>query len=419
MKTTCPSLRLSGWSTGDTSDSDDTVESLSCRPNQPLTLSRHTVLWSRPRSMKAKRQLPIEYVAVTSVIVTALLMGCQTGRREPDIQLPLVTPVPGFTYIARTGAIYQVDVEGHKTQLLPADGTVKEHVKWSPDGQWLAYVVREWPLDDTGQTQLVQERLVAANVSLNTTTQLAGPARAIKYTWVDGRTIDLYLAHQLSDGSERQRWDQFLVDVETGDLAEVEQEEWHPPTPDPSSPDEQWSLAFEEQMGLQYVYLLDASGNKADTIYEYPADQDWTLAWSPDSRHLLYRRKWEREDVYIYDLTTGKSTNVTNFTASEQNEYNSIITTSWSPTGKSLLIRRGTSQQYEEPCIVYVSEYQLQCFDISSWSGQFVWSTDERYLGFIAPRSGPPDIYAVDVVRKDLLNLTQDGEEVVEIEIAR
>ena len=76
----------------------------------------------------------IKGVLVTFVVIVAFLIGCQTQAREVDIEQPVVvtpiprftnevdveqpvtTPVPSFTYITRTGAIWQVNINGHFAQ---------------------------------------------------------------------------------------------------------------------------------------------------------------------------------------------------------------------------------------------------------------------------------------------------------------
>ena len=382
----------------------------------------------------------VPYQVGILLIAILFLVGCQTHWLETDTGESPVASVPSFTYSTSAGAIWQVDVNGHKIQLLPDDNVQKWNLSWSPGRRWLAYVAHESLQAGTreaisvtisitesvkattpSETPMhnIEESLIIVDADGTNRRKRAGPARAIQYTWVDNCTIDLRLTHQLSDGGERQQWEQFWVDVETGAITSVEQEDWSTPVPIAPSPNGQWALSFETKGDRSRAYLLDTDRNRVATVYERPADQDVTSQWSPDSHYVLYLGYTfpGTDDIHVYDLMTGRTTKVTHFVG--QKSYFMIWPPRWSPTGEWIFFVLDSETRTNQPCLVHVPEGSLRCFDIASKSDQFVWSVDGRYLAFLAPRGDELiDIYAVDAMRRKLLNLTQDGNAVIENWIA-
>jgi Tol biopolymer transport system component len=373
-------------------------------------------------------------------MIAVFLIGCQIHRLDHETEKTLTAFGPGFTYSTSTGAIWKVNVKSYKTQLLSDDGIQKQNLSWSPNHQQLAYVTRELLETSTRETTSVtftttegvevttpseiptysvKETLIVADADGTNRRKLAGPARAIQYTWAGNSKIDLQLTHHLGDGNERQQWEQFQVDVETENMVPVEQTEWITPVPIIPSPNGRWSLSIEAGEGTKHAYLLDADGNRVATIYERPVDQDVISKWSPDSRYVLYLSYAfpGTDDIHIYDLITGRTHEATHFV--EKGEYFVIGVPRWSPTGEWIFFVLDSETRTDQPCLVHMPDGGLQCFDISSKSDQYVWSRDGRYLAFLAPRGDAPiDIYAIDAVAEELLNLTQDGNDVIESWIA-
>jgi hypothetical protein len=61
--------------------------------------------------------------------------------------------------------------------------------------------------------------------------------------------------------------------------------------------------------------------------------------------------------------------------------------------------------------LIRVTSRELHCFQINSKGGGYIWSSDGRYLATIAPAgSDPVDIYMIDAVQNQLVNLIQDGD---------
>jgi TolB protein len=78
------------------------------------------------------------------------------------------------------------------------------------------------------------------------------------------------------------------------------------------------------------IYLMNAGGTDQRRLTDHPG-QDDDPTWSPDGRYLAYESldpAETRGDIYVYDLATGVTTNVT---AAVATRYN--LTPDWSPDG--------------------------------------------------------------------------------------
>jgi Tol biopolymer transport system component len=379
---------------------------------------------------------------IISLLLTAVALAasCQACREGSVVEKSLTPSLPGFTYSTYSGAIWQIDINGHKTQLLPDDGIHKSDLSWSPNRQRLAYVTLEYVQSGTREsafttftttediaattppeilTHVVQKTLFVLDVDDSNRKQLAGPVRAIQYTWADDRTIDLRFAHKVSDGSERQQWERFLTDVETGAMSLVEQTDKNMLEFIKPSPDKRWGLSLETVGDARRLYLLDTKGDKVSMIYEGPSGRSVLFQWSPDSRYVFYLGYafYDADDISVYDLSVGKTTKVTHFT--EQKNAFTISPPRWSPTGEWISFWLDSAGRTNQPCVVSLSRGQTQCFDISAKSGRLNWSADGRYFAFLAPQGDAPiDIYAVDAKMGRLINLTSDGNDEIEFEVA-
>jgi Tol biopolymer transport system component len=267
----------------------------------------------------------------------------------------------------------------------------------------------------------VQKTLFVVDSDGSNRKNLIGPAREIQYIWANNHTIDLRLAHKVSDGSERQQWEQFLIDVETGAMNPVEQEQAdeHMMEIVKPSPDGQWILLFEAAGDTRWLYLLDAEGNKVSTIYRGPSDRSVLFEWSPSSRYVFYlsHTLYDADDVSVYDLSAGEAAKVTHFV--ERGSPFVIWSPHWSPTGEWISFWLDSEGHINQPCVVSLSNRQTQCFDISAKTDQFAWNASGQYLAFLAPRGdGPIDLYAVDAKKGKLMNLTNNGNDVIEFDFS-
>jgi Tol biopolymer transport system component len=324
-----------------------------------------------------KKQSLFHSIFAVLLATMILLSGCQAPN--PSVQEAIRTDLPKFTYSTSTGEIWQIDTDGNKRQLLPSDNVQKWYLSWSPDRHALAYVTREFteigtkattPITSTSNITSMStpvktpiymdnETLVVVDANGRNRKQLAGPARAIKYEWGrDSRIIGLGLTYELTDGSTPQQWNLYWVDTQNGVVSLAAPENWN--TPEPTA---------------------QLNGN----------DQELFISMTQLAKKRI---------------------------AEQQNDF-AVRTPIWSPTREWILFELDTKTRINQPCLIHVPSGDLSCFDISSKSDQFVWSADGHYLAFLAPAGdGPIDIYAIDAGAGKLINLTQDGNNVIEDWIA-
>lgn len=370
--------------------------------------------------------------------IPILLSNCQTCQSQvDDIKSATVTSMASFTYSTSTGAVWQINVAGNKTPIVPDDGVQKQKLSWSPDRQWLAYVAREFShnhitnnitststsviADNSERAEKVVDSVYDVKETLMIVTaagrehqQLTEPSRAIQYTWLDKQTIDLRSTQQLSSGDSRQQWERYQIDVSTGRITPMKQELWSTPPPIVVSPNGQWQLLFETVDEKTYIHLCDAGENIITTIYQGTASQDMVTQWSPDSRYVFYTVYvfYGAQDIYTYDLMTEKTQRVTDF--SEWEDSFMIWNPHWSPSGKQIFFVLDI-EHTSQPCLVDIPAPHTRCFDVLLKSHRFVWSVDGRYLAFLAAKeNNSTDIYIIDTGTEILTNLTQDGDSVVD-----
>ncbi len=370
--------------------------------------------------MKTLQRLKIGLLALLTV-VGAFLNACQMPLTQDLERQP--TEATGFTYSTTRGAIWRVDVNGHQTLLSPEDGIPKWHLEWSPTRRYLAYVTHEFSqlregTPDGLPTESGKTTLAVIETGNNTPEKLTKPAHAIQYIWADDHTISFQITEQITH-DQKQQWQYFRTNLESGITISMTKSVELSPTPSLSSPDGQWSLLFERNAKQTCLYLCDAVGNKVIALHETEMHQDIVSQWSPDSRYVLYLGYTfpGSDDIHIYDTVTKEETQVTNFT--EQEENFTLWNPQWSPTGEWVFFNLDTATYTQQPCLINIPTYTLQCYDIMPKSDQFVWSTDGRYLAFLAPRGDNPiDLYVIDAKERTVSNLTQNGWAIVEDWIA-
>ncbi len=347
------------------------------------------------------------------VALFVLFVGCESPGL---LSAPTPTPAPAcFTYSTYDGAVWQIDVDGGRVRLLAPDGIHKWRLAWSDDRRWLAYVGLGFP-----EPGVRTETLFVVDREGENVREIAGPHRSIHYEWEDTRHVRLGVADVLTpDRPQEREW--FLADVETGALVEVE-EEWAMPTPPPEprlleSPNGQWTVQSEREGARRAFYLLDRDGNRISLIYEQPADaeREFTM-WSRDSQWFLYMPLDSDDpyygDLYLYHPASLSSRQLTNYKG-EQGWPATMSYFEWSPNGEWLLFSLTDSVAANQLCVVRFGDApDLRCFDVRWKANLFVWSSDSRFVAFLA--SVETDLYVLDVVSGEVRNLTNDGSAQVE-----
>jgi hypothetical protein len=363
---------------------------------------------------------------LTSFIVVASFVGCTHPASSPT---PVPTPwsTPSFTYSARGGAIWQIDLDGNRTRLAAPDGMHKMGLGWSKDRAWLAYVGIQFP-----EPGVPIEEIFVMDRETRSVRKIAGPYRGAAYEWDDARHI-LFVGPDPGVGppDPPQEVDRFRVNVETGTVVGIESEMWWtwppPPLPEPhrlGAPNGQWPVQSIEEGSKRVFYLLDAGGNRLSAIYEQPANVSGEfIIWSSDSRWLIYIIPFDDDvydgDLYLYDPANMASRQLTHH---EEELGKPVIMSNfeWSPNSEWLLFRRWSAIAGSQLCTIHLGrDPDLSCFD-DSWNialspyDTYIWSSDSKFVAFLEESEGG-DLYVIEMASGEVRNLTNDGDSVVEL----
>ncbi len=166
-------------------------------------------------------------VCVRSLLVFIIcisIFGCGSDTEliiTPDIPLPKNTETSepdatdgSFTYVTQSGAIWQVNVNGQKKEILSSDNIPKRLLRWTPDHQRLAYIAQILAPDGVS---IVGKKLMVLQTNTSDVTELTESAAEILYAWRNNDEIDLKISYELSDGSGPPEWEDFLLDVNNGE----------------------------------------------------------------------------------------------------------------------------------------------------------------------------------------------------------
>lgn len=342
-----------------------------------------------------------------SLVIFLLIAGCANLPRSSNAVV--------FTYSTYRGSIEQVNTSGEKRLVIPADGVHKRLLRWSPDQAYLAFVAVEFDSDGKKET------LWVVGADGDNVHFLFGPAPALLYSWeTDSRTI--YVEEAVSFG--RIPFDEdtviraYRVDVETGSVRGVARRlDLFPlPVESPDGTRLLWTDPTNDEWGL---YLLDSEGNKLSIIYQPPPGRVVNGVWSPDSQKLAIVKP-EDEEIYVY-VPGSQSWNKLSSLSTTHRNYQ-ISNVQWSPDGRWISYLLNAQEQVCQICAFQVEEreWDERCFDAQWISNEYVWSTDSQFIAYLGKTPlGGTDLFAVDIREDTIINLTQDGNGVVEEYIAR
>lgn len=349
--------------------------------------------------------------SIWAVLLGILLVGCQTAASSPQGQSSVSPSVASFTYSVFPGGLWQVDLNGRKVSLLPDDGVEKWHLGWSPDRKTLAYVARYYEPGGAEESLFVL-------ASGGQPKKLIGPATQILYRWSDTpRQIDVWSSQARlntppptnADGTTG-RW--YRVDTETGAAVETRPPDNTPSSPLPS-PDGKWSLAMEPDNDQMAVYLVDSSGIKVAKLFAQRPVLGLVPPglWSPDSRLIAFvLDRGASSDLYVFSLETKVTAQLSHY--ADKGQYALMSDLEWSPNSQWLSFAFSDTQSANQLCLVRNVDYTLRCFNVGWKANEFVWSTDSRYVAFLAPITDArlQDLYALEAATGQVLNVTGDGE---------
>ncbi len=116
--------------------------------------------------------------------------------------------------------------------------------------------------------------------------------------------------------------------------------------------------------------------------------------------------------AYLIDVTNG----AVHETQKKQREK---PTGYWSPDHQKLADTNSTEPQ-RPICVLFVATQSQKCFD-AQWAMNVVaWSPDSRYIVYLGKTADDePDLFAIDTTSGVITNLTKDGNNGLEADIAR
>jgi DNA-binding SARP family transcriptional activator len=140
------------------------------------------------------------------------------------------------------------------------------------------------------------------------------------------------------------------------------------------------------------------------------AGDEYPVAWSPDSRYILYARRRLLEDgrteahsLALYDLAADRTRELTSLTSRNP------PAATWSPDGTRIAFTADV-QGVSEIFVVQFNGANLRDLSRhSAWDGDPAWSPDGERIAFVSRRGSTEDLYSVRPDGGDLVRLTQTG----------
>jgi Tol biopolymer transport system component/DNA-binding winged helix-turn-helix (wHTH) protein len=139
------------------------------------------------------------------------------------------------------------------------------------------------------------------------------------------------------------------------------------------------------------VYLADADGGNEKKLPFIPAGSHW----SPDGQRLVYQgsiiKNGEKDwDIFVYDVSSGRSTNLTNNPALDADP-------SWSPNGKEVVFNSNRSGNFE----IYIMNSDgsgiRQLTEHPAWDSHPAFSPDGTQIVFNSNReNADSDVYLMN-----------------------
>lgn len=228
----------------------------------------------------------------------------RTGRVDPIIR-PHWSPDGRALAYASGFDLYVIDIASGRTQQLTAGMGLVSFLTWSPDSDALAFIAQDGPVQSV------------YSVRLN---EAAEPLRLS-----DGRTT-AYSPSWSPDGAHiafvEPRGGVWLVDLRRGTQGQLTADSLIVDEIgiDGSIPFAQllvWSpdgeqIAFSAQdTGGQYLYLIDADGERIRRLSNFGREDGWPV-WSPDGERVAFvSGRGNNKHIHIHDLNTAHIEQIT------------------------------------------------------------------------------------------------------------
>ncbi|MDR3125122.1 MAG: Tol-Pal system beta propeller repeat protein TolB [Endomicrobium sp.] len=220
--------------------------------------------------------------------------------------------------------LYIVDYDGYNLRRLTRDKKINILPKWSPGGEEIIYTSYLYRNPDLFSLNLVKNKrsIISKYQGLNVTASFSPDGKKIVLTLSRGRFPNLYLIG--TNGEIIQRLTNgFCIDTS------------------PSfSPSGQEIVFISDRAGYPQLHLMGVDGGNVRRLTTSGFCD--SPAWSPKGDKIVFtmRKPKGNYDLYIYDLPTGKITQLTNNQKRNENP-------TWSPDGRFIVFSSTRSDKSE------------------------------------------------------------------------
>jgi dipeptidyl aminopeptidase/acylaminoacyl peptidase len=272
---------------------------------------------------------------------------------------------------------------------------------WSPDGKSIAFVSNM-----SGRNNLW---LVPAEGGWPVQLTISDQRQTAPAWSPDGK----WIAYQ-SDYDGDEQWDIFLVSPKTGKVVNLTQTREIAELNPTWSPDGRY-LAYEVKPKTSAAYEIDIYDMVMREVKHLttntPQDRGNSgILWSKDGKYIVYTQEQAKgtdSNIFIVDVTTGKSTLLTPHEG-EQRYYANNISPLGIPDAMRLLVTSNAGNGYDNIGLLDVGEKGAMAGHLTpqkiSWLTHDKWeirggefSPDGKHLTFSANVDGNEDIYLYDV----------------------
>ncbi len=206
-----------------------------------------------------------------------------------------------------------------------------------------------------------------------------------------------------SDKDGNEQWDIFVVSPKNGDVVNLTN------SPAVSEESPTWQphgrllaiMVRPKDSAAAEVATLDVLTHRVRKITDNtPKDRfNSDPIWSPDGKQIAYTQELatgKDSNVFVADIATGKSTNLTPHTGEHL-----FAASSWSPDGKTLLISSDAANGFRNIALLNVTSKQILWLTKDKWeskTGNF--SHDGRQLTWTTNLDGNQNIVVYDLATK-------------------